>query len=65
MSLVVSAILALVLVLALWSYFGFVYFDLDEFKPATKLKRGWSVFLSLALPAFAVNAGPAFLRRRD
>ena len=58
MSLVVVAILAFVLILALWSYFGFVYFDLDELKSATKLKRGWSVFLSLALPAFAVSAGP-------
>lgn len=58
MSLVVTTIVALVLVLALWSYFGFVLFDLDEFAPASKLKKGWSVFLALALPAFAVSAGP-------
>jgi hypothetical protein len=64
MSLVVTAIQALVLVLALWSYFGFVYFDQDEFKPATKLRRGWGVFLSLALPAFAVSAGPGVSEKK-
>lgn len=58
MSLVVTTIVALVLVLALWSYFGFVLFDSDEFAPASKLKKGWSVFLALALPAFAISAGP-------
>jgi hypothetical protein len=57
-SLLVTMIAALVLTVSLWAYFGFVYFDLNDFKPASWLKRGWSVFLALALPFFAAGAGP-------
>jgi hypothetical protein len=49
---------ALLLLPSLWAYFGFVYFDLEEFKPPSRLKRGWSVILSVALPFFAGGAGP-------
>jgi hypothetical protein len=57
MSLLGTVAIGLVVALSLWMYFGFVYFDLEEFKPASRLKRGWSVIVALAFPAFALCAG--------
>jgi hypothetical protein len=47
----------ILVIFCLQRYFAFVYFDLDEFKPATRLRKWWGVFLSFVVPAYAVSLG--------
>jgi hypothetical protein len=53
MTTLAAVALFVVVGLALWSYFGFVYFDLDELKPASKLRRVWGLLVATTFPAFA------------
>jgi hypothetical protein len=57
MDLVAILSIGLVLIVMLWKYFGFLYFDVYEFKPASTWKRAWSVLVSMVLPMIALAPG--------
>jgi hypothetical protein len=52
-----------VVMVSLWRYFGFVYFDLADFKPASKLRKGWGIVLSFLVPTYAVSLSDANPKR--
>lgn len=55
MSTFLNGAFLILVIFCLQRYFAFVYFDLDEFKPATKLRKWWGVFLAFVVPAYAVQ----------
>jgi|ERR1041385_82839 hypothetical protein len=41
--------------ISLWCYFGFLYFDLAEFKQASLLRKIWGMFVAFVVPLCALT----------